>query len=250
MHLRLPVVAGVVVVAAAFAGVRALQHPSRPTLEMSAPQPFVAPGAGRPDGANANANARTASERGRTLVGGTRARAPAPVPDRIVVYVAGDVVRAGLYTLRPRARAGDALHAAGGARDDADLVAVNLAAVLSDGDEVAVYPRGSGPTARAHRTSAAGHSTIPRRTRKGRHARRGSYASRSDKPAVPSVPVDLNRADAEQLASLPGIGPALAERIVVVRKTSGPFASLDDLLEVGGMTIAKVDALGPYVTLR
>ncbi len=62
--------------------------------------------------------------------------------------------------------------------------------------------------------------------------------------------VDLNRADAETLATLPGVGPGLAERIVAFRTANGPFASPDELLDVAGFTDRRLDAVLPYVAAR
>jgi competence protein ComEA len=184
----------------------------------------------------------------------------APVPERvrsrerppnagIVVYVAGAVARAGLYTLPPTARGADALRAAGGAAPDADLVAVNLAARLADGDELAVPVRGAtaGRGARARASSRKAHR---RRSRKRRAA--GGVLSAADGagPAAPSELVDLNTAGSDELQTLPGVGPGLAERIVAMREQSGPFASADDLLDVAGMTQGKLDAIAPYISVR
>jgi len=62
--------------------------------------------------------------------------------------------------------------------------------------------------------------------------------------------VQLNQATAEQLQSLPGIGPALAERIVAYRKENGPFKSLDQLTEVRGIGQSKFDAFKDRLTLK
>lgn len=224
MHLRLPLVCGVVAIAALAAGVRTFHQPPPPALDLG-----------------------TAPTRG----GGVRPHPKAVAsPARIVVYVAGAVAHPGLYHLAPQARAADALAAAGGPSGGADLVAVNLAAVLADGDEVAVYERGSAPSSRARRAAGKPAHAVRKHATKGKrprhHAARGGVAD----AAVAVSPVDLNHAGASELASLPGVGPALAERIVIVRETSGRFTSLDDLLDVGGMTLARIDALAPLVTLR
>jgi competence protein ComEA len=62
--------------------------------------------------------------------------------------------------------------------------------------------------------------------------------------------VDVNRADAATLATIPGIGAGLAERIVAFRSTNGPFASPDELLDVSGITDRRLEALLPYVVAR
>jgi competence protein ComEA len=178
---------------------------------------------------------------------------PAPRAARAVVYVAGEVVRPGVYALAAGARAVDALRAAGGASADADLVAVNLAEPLADGEEIAVPAKGAAGSHDSAPSSSAAASVAPRygNHRRGRTARgmRRQHGARSHKPP-PSEAVDLNHADETSLAELPGIGPRLAGRIVAFRELNGPFASLDDLLDVGGMTDARLQEIAPYAVLR
>lgn len=166
-------------------------------------------------------------------------RAPArESATRVVVYVAGAVVHPGIYTLAADARANDAVTKAGGPTHDADLVAVNLAAHVADGDEVAV-PRIGDVLARGARDG-------PRsRSQRHRHAR----GRRSHRRTVANVgsPLDVNTADETALAELPGIGPALAERIVEFRSLNGPFASLDGLADVSGMTASRLDEVTPML---
>lgn len=149
----------------------------------------------------------------------------------IVVYVVGAVKRAGLYTLRDGSRVDDAVRSAGGLASDADPAGSNLAQRLRDGDEVDV-PR-LGETVRPR----AGASSM----RAKRH--------RKSDTAQP-VSVDINHADALTIATLPSVGPALAQRIVAYREMNGPFVSLDELGDVAGMTNARIDAVTPYVILH
>lgn len=158
-------------------------------------------------------------------------------PETALVYVAGEVRRPGVYRVRPQDRVGDAVTLAGGLRPDADPVAVNLAAHVADGDEIIVAARGAAPAHGQGRRAAGPH----RRAKNG-HARHGA--------APPAAVVDLNRADAETLATLPGVGPGLAERIVAFRSANGPFASPDELLDVAGFTDRRLDAVLPYVAAR
>lgn len=161
---------------------------------------------------------------------------PFAAPARTLVYVAGAVVHPGVYALGGDARAQDALAKAGGATREADLVAVNLAARVADGDEIAVPRRGEAPppARAAHRRTPAG----------GAHRRRSPR--RADAAAGPLV--DLNAADERTLSGLPGIGPVLAERIVDFRTLNGPFASVDGLADVAGITPQRLDALLPRLT--
>lgn len=150
--------------------------------------------------------------------------------DAAVVYVVGAVAHPGLYTLRSGSRVNDAVQHAGGLRSDADPAAVNLAERVNDGDEIHVLRLGETAPS-AHR-----RTTRKRKTRTA-HTR-------------PAVAIDLNAADEYALAQVPGIGATLASRIVEFRRLNGPFASLDELADVAGMTDRRIDALAEYVTVR
>ena len=172
--------------------------------------------------------------------------AASPTP-QAMVYVAGEVMRPGVYAVRADARAKDALALAGGSRPGADLAAVNLAAHVRDGDEIVVPLRGAHLAVQA-RTSGASRPGTGRRAhgpRRGRPHR----SARADEPP-PAAQVDVNAAGAGELATVPGIGPGLAERIVAFRTANGPFASVDELLDVSGITDRRLDAMLPYVVAR
>lgn len=151
-----------------------------------------------------------------------RVAAPPPAPP-VVVHVAGAVRRPGVYVMPDGSRTGDAVRRAGGPTRRGDPGALNLAAPLTDGQQVLVPDR----AARAGGTGGAG-------------ARPGGSAAA---PAVAAGPVSLSRATPEQLEALDGIGPALAARIVEWRDRNGPFATVDDLLEVPGIGEARLEAL-------
>jgi competence protein ComEA len=165
-----------------------------------------------------------------------------------LVYVAGEVLHPGLYRLPSTARAEAALHAAGGPTRRADLVALNRAEPLHDGEEIVVVPRGTYDAASDAQTadsSADGSASAPRK----HTSRHGHHHRRTRKHKLPSAPIDLNAADETQLETLPGIGPGLAQRILAYRELNGPFTAVDDLLDVGGMTERKFQRLAPYVIL-
>lgn len=162
---------------------------------------------------------------------GFRKGHPSGDPANAVVYVVGAVKRPGLYRVPAGARVNDAVLRAGGLLPQADPAAVNLAERLSDGEEIRVM--------RAGETAVAQPRSPRSRTRK-----------RSAGAPKTAAAIELNSADAAALASLPGIGATLAERIVEYRNVNGPFASLDELADVGGMTQRRVDAVSPFLTLR
>ncbi len=165
---------------------------------------------------------------------GRNARSHADAADS-VVYVAGSVRRPGLYHIRSGDRAADAVAQAGGLTVDADAGGVNLAAHASDGDEV--YVPAAGESA-MHGSTAFG---ARRRTRSHRRGEDGAKA-----PPAPAS-VDVNVADATVLATVPGIGKSIGARIVEMRSLDGSFHSLDELLDVGGMTQTRLERARPFL---
>ncbi|NII40086.1 competence protein ComEA [Curtobacterium flaccumfaciens] len=162
---------------------------------------------------------------------GSASRSPAaapPPPTPAVLYVVGAVEHAGVVTVAADARVADALAAAGGATADADLSRVNLARPVVDGERLYV-PRVGETDVPAELPAGGGAGTGGSSSGSA-----GSPGSGAGAVPVPEV-VDLNTADATALESLPGIGPALAERILAWRDEHGGFRSVEDLLEVSGI---------------
>lgn len=147
-------------------------------------------------------------------------RSPAPPPltvdpggsaGRIItVHVSGAVQSPGVVRVAAGARVGEAIAAAGGALPEADLGRVNLAAPLADGQQLSVPRMSPDGTAAA----AAGDGRVR-----------------------------LNVAGVEELETLPGVGPVLAERILAYREEHGPFTVVEDLLDVPGIGEGKLAAL-------
>lgn len=150
----------------------------------------------------------------------------------VVVHVVGAVMRPGVYTLAAGSRVADAVAAAGGSTGNAAPNAVNLARILADGEQVYL------PTAdEASATAAAGGGGAPM----------GSTAPPGGVSA--SGKIDINRATAADLDTLPGIGPATAQKIVDDRAANGPFKTIEDLMRVSGIGEKKFDALKDLVTV-
>jgi competence protein ComEA len=155
-----------------------------------------------------------------------------------MVYVAGAVRHPGLYRVAGGERVADEIARAGGLKTSADAAAVNLAAHPSDGDEIYVPAEGD-PVSRA----ALGSRSL----RGAGSVRRRQTRSRAAAAQIPAQSIDVNRDDAATLALVPGIGPAIAARIVALREREGAFASLDELLDVAGMTQSKLDRARTYL---
>jgi competence protein ComEA len=166
--------------------------------------------------------------------GATSARATPPAgaaaetSATVVVSVVGLVARPGLVTLPSGARIAAAIDAAGGLLPEADPASVNLAAVVTDGQQVAIGVPGP-----------AGSS--------GRGGPGGAVAETTG--AGTGGPVDLNTAAVTELDALPGIGPVLAQRIVDYRTRNGAFTSVDQLDDVPGIGPAIFAELAELVAV-
>ncbi|ASK64675.1 competence protein ComEA [Brachybacterium avium] len=146
----------------------------------------------------------------------------------IVVHVSGAVAAPGVVQLPGDARVDDALRAAGGPTGDADLSVVNLARPLADGEQIHVPVPGEQP----------------------RPAMAGGPASTggAEEPDGGAL-IDLNTAGAAELEELPGVGPAIAQRIVEHREKNGPFQAVDGLLEVSGIGPATLEEIRGRATV-
>lgn len=136
----------------------------------------------------------------------------------VIVHVVGQVMRPGIVELDDGARVIDAIDAAGGVTQVADIESLNLARVVADGEQVYVPEVGEDMTARALPQHATAHG-----------------------------PISLSRADQATLETLPGVGPALAARIIAFREANGPFQSVSDVLAVSGIGPATLERFADQV---
>ena len=154
---------------------------------------------------------------------------------RVTVHVAGAVRHPGVYRLATGARVNDALRRAGGPRGRADLAAVNLAAKLEDGRQVIVPER-----AAALPTVASAGVASP--------ASAGAGAT-APGTGPPGAPINLNTATLEQLDTLDGVGPGIAQRILDYREQHGGFTRVEEIGEVPGIGAKRLATLTPLVTV-
>ena len=151
---------------------------------------------------------------------------PSPVatatPCPLRVYVSGAVQQPDVYRLLPDSIVKDAILAAGGAADDADLDRINLALAVSDGQHVYVPHQGE--------------QNLP-------------VQPPSDQRSSGSQ-VNLNTANLQELESLPGIGPTIAQRIVDHRQLHGPFEQIEDIMEVSGIGPATFAEIQDLITTQ
>ena len=155
---------------------------------------------------------------------------PSVTPVAVIVHVAGWVEEPGVYELPEGSRVIDALDAAGGPKRGAELSALNLAAPLTDGQQVLVVresevAKPSGAAEAAEAAEAAGAAPVG------------------------TALVNVNTATVEELETLPGIGEVLAATIVQYREEHGPFTSVDQLEDVSGIGEVTLEELRDLVTI-
>lgn len=152
-----------------------------------------------------------------------------PDPGRLIaVEIAGAVATPGVYELPAEARVVDVVGAAGGTTADADLGSVNLARRVRDEDRLVIPSRQPAPPTSTTTTT-------------------------SDEPGPTTAAgqpnlVNINTASVAELDGLPGIGPAIAQRVVDYRTEQGPFQTVDELARVNGISSAMVDELRSGIT--
>lgn len=187
------------------------------SAQASARSPAPASGVG-------NGGAGPASSGGATSGGDTAGSG------QIVVDVDGAVAHPGLYKLPPDSRVQAALAAAGGLSPQADVHRINRAAKLHDGQKLYVLSQGEStpPQAASGGQSCEGQSCTS--------AEGGLSGSDPEGQGL----VNINTANAAQLTQLPGVGPAIAQKIIDYRTANGPFTSVDDLTKVPGIGAAKL----------
>lgn len=149
----------------------------------------------------------------------------------LFVHVVGSVRHAGVYEFAPGSRVVDAVDAAGGVLPDAVLTSLNMARILSDGEQVLVPDEDSPAQVPAQPANGAAG---------GQQGAAGSGAGL----------VDLNSADAALLDTLPGVGPSTAQKIVSDREANGRFASVDDLTRVTGIGPKKLEQIRALACVR
>jgi competence protein ComEA len=151
---------------------------------------------------------------------------PPPTPRLWVVQVSGAVVYPGVYDLPTGSRVRDAVQAAGGLTAEANASAINLAALLKDGQSIVIQ------------TSASLDSPP---------AQRGNPLSLTIEPGSTQL-ININTAALEELEELPDIGPVIAQRILDYRTANGPFLTIEELMKVLGIGQVTFDKIKDLIT--
>jgi competence protein ComEA len=148
---------------------------------------------------------------------------PAPTEKPVIVYITGAVPRPGVYALPKNARVQDAISAAGGFLAEAEKSQINLAALLEDGAKLEIpFLEGALPI-----LATPGPTVV----------------------AVTTELININIASLEELDTLPGIGPSLAQRIIDYREQNGPFISTEDIINVPGIGAGNYERFKDMITV-
>lgn len=190
-----------------------------------------------PDPAVGGSALSQVSAAGDTIGSTGASQSQASEPDVLMVHVAGAVKEPGVHAVKRGGRVADAVAAAGGATDQARLDVLNLASRLDDGQKIYVPSQAD---------------VLAREKGGVQDSLWSGYTGDEGFTGGPGQPrrLNVNQADARALEGLPGIGPALAARIVDYRRRHGPFHRPEDLQNVAGIGPAKFDEMRDHIAVN
>ncbi len=148
--------------------------------------------------------------------------------NKIKVYVAGEVNIPGVLELEEGARIEDAIQGAGGVKVEADLKNINLAYEISDGEKIYI-PN----TAEAESEESGNYSDVSS----------GNNSNSNGK-------ININKATATELTSVPGIGASTAQKIITYREENGKFQAIEDVKKVSGIGDSKFESMKEYISVK
>ena len=159
--------------------------------------------------------------------------------EMIIVHVSGEVKEPGIVKLKEGERIADAIEKAGGATDDADLSKLNLAYVLEDGVKVRIPKKNEGENAGEYVSEESGEEVI----------QEGSIEAEESTQTTSKV-VNINKANQEELMTLPGIGESTAQKIIDYRKENGNFQTIEDIKNVSGIGDSKFNQIKSQIKVK
>lgn len=149
----------------------------------------------------------------------------------ILIHVSGCVKNNKVVSLPEGSRINDAIEAAGGLTDDADLTNINLAYILEDGEKIYIPKKGEESQINSQISSEQMMST-------------------SDTTSSKTSKININKATQSELETIPGIGPSTAQKIINYRNENGKFTSIEDIKNVSGIGDAKYENMKDYITIK
>lgn len=154
---------------------------------------------------------------------------------KIIVHITGEVKNTGILVLKEEARIADAIESAGGATEEADLNKINLAYTLKDGQKIYI-PNKEDEENIEYITEGSGNNV--------------SVENGDESEMKEKIKININTASQAELEELPGIGEAIASRIIEYREENGTFNKIEDLLNVKGIGDAKFTEIKEYVVVN
>ena len=154
---------------------------------------------------------------------------------KIIVHITGEVKNTGILVLKEEARIADAIESAGGATEEADLNKINLAYTLKDGQKIYI-PNKEDEENIAYITEGSGNNV--------------SVENGDESEMKEKIKININTASQAELEELPGIGEAIASRIIEYREENGTFNKIEDLLNVKGIGDAKFAEIKEYIVVN
>ena len=154
--------------------------------------------------------------------------------NNIIVYICGAVKTSKVVTLKENSRICDAIDAAGGLTNDADLTTINLAYILEDGEKIYIPKKGENIENLSFLNSNNQDSSY------------SSYSSSNLK----NNKININKATQTELETIPGIGPSTALKILDYREKNGKFLSIEDIKNVSGIGEAKYEKIKNYISIK
>lgn len=182
---------------------------------------------------------------------------------KIIVHVAGEVNKEGVYELEENSRISDAINMAGGLKESASTKNINLAEILEDGSKIYIpnkneeseqemkdsndFSQEQGSKNKIESTSKTGSATKSGTTSGSSNNKQTT--SSSSKNAGTSKKVNINTATQTELESIPGVGPSTAQKIITYRTQKGKFKTIEDIKNVSGIGESKFNKMKDYITV-
>jgi competence protein ComEA len=158
------------------------------------------------------------------------------IKDTIIIHIAGAVKTPGVVELEEGARMEDAIEAAGGLTEDADISNVNLAYVLDDGIKINIPSLNDTETSEDEEIITENNGE--------------NIVENTSNSLATSTKININKASQTELETLPGIGASLATRIIEYRDNSGKFGAIEDIKNVNGIGDSKFENIKDLICVK
>ena len=157
--------------------------------------------------------------------------------DIVIIHITGSVKNPGIVKLKEGSRIEDAIEAAGGLTENADITKVNLAYVVEDGTKIKI------PS--ASEEDIGDEDIIDSKSGDNIIIEENTISSNNSKQTI-----NINKATEKEFETLPGIGPSLASKIIEYRNQNGKFGSIEDIKNVNGIGDNKYEKIKDLITVK